>query len=1613
MKFVSTNIIELMIDKRYSIKMYCFNNTIKAYSKDLQSLKEWSGLVLGLPINMFIWMSKRSAWASSRFSLNPTTLEVKYLEGLKGGGSCVTKNKELVFSPRLNNQRFITNKLEENQIITVKLAENASESMNELKINQMVALELAENISESMKEMTIELNEISLLENANPHKCADPYVIAMKLLENFDITEYWAQPEYFEVRAAVASIIRRFLLAYFIKNQKVVSMTELDKKDKIDKIDKVIKIINRNEKLLPEICTLVELEIIKKLIYEACDTQNWWQKVLKELKEVKTAVAELQIFNPTLVKVTNYFEKNSKKLRGEFHKYAFQFEIFEKENAESINLQEQIQCLIEKELEKINQLGWEEAHILLDFFENCIKKGKINKDFVLNVLKTHLPNIRQNKAWQIKIKVVNILRSLRGHWDSDIFQTANNLYEVMKLDEQDSRLEIILGLSPKFLDNPSESQLRISQFKDDFITNKVYSIDLIVGREEIIQDIHKRFQNNNICMITGMGGIGKTSVALKYADDFKKCYQIIWVVKSNSITLDLISLATKLGISKNNYTLENFMISLKSQKIVKSVLLIFDNLERKTQLDDYYTTSENIKYLITSRNTEWEECIELGPLSYTKSEDYLKLRLFEQDENEESIKSLAQRMNGIALSLRQSVVCIKINKFSIQKYLELIQDLTSEEATAKTFELIASKINNKALELLSYFQPQDIPEDSIKTILVEKFGVKEWRIIRSQLIRCFIVRINIKRKWNIDQYIIEFIRSKNNQSMRNLLIKYYYENFRVDSNIYSEKYILKQVKKLFPHLKYFVKEIKFNNIMKISIYCNLVSAIIILDFNFEEAEQILEKIIDKANKIIDKTNKIIEDNLDFANIWENIGDIFYNIGNYERSEEFFMKCLEIREQILPPNHSDLASIYKGIGNLYVKKADYTKSEKFLLKCLEMINSPELENIYNSLGVLYMDKEDYKKSKEFYLKSLTIWEKFLPLHQNLSTIYINIGKLYIKKANYIKSEEFYFKSLKICEQILPSLHPDLAMIYNNIGELYSDKGDYIKSEEFFMKCLEIREQILPPNHPDLASIYKGIGDLYVKKADYTKSEEFLLKCFKIRQQILKPLHPDLANICNSLGVLYMDKEDYTKSEEFYLKSLMIWEQTLPPLHKNLSAIYFNIGKLYSKKTDYTKSEMFYFKSLNIREQILPSNHSDLAIIYNNIGELYNDNGDYIKSEEFFMKCLKIREEILPQFHSDLIFIYSNIGNLFNNKKDYAKSEEFYLKCLKISEKILEPLDKNLVGIYYRIGLLYRNNLDFTKSEEFYLKSLMISEKILPQNHEDLGIIYFNIGILYHEKADYIKSEEFFMKSLKIREQILIPLHPDLAILYNYIGLMYYYKEDYLKAEEFLFKCLKIQDQILGPNHPDQAHIYYTIAELYNRKSDYTKSEEFYLKCLDIYEQDPKRLDSRLVIIHISIGNLYSEKKDYIKSEEFYLKGLMIQEQILTPLDSNLADIYYYIGLLYYNIADYAKCEDFYIKCVNIREQILQPLHSNLADIYYKIGLLYNKKTDYSKSEEFFTKSLKIREQILPPLHPDLARVYNGMRLLYSNKTETTKSEEFYLKYLKIREQLSPQIYPDLE
>jgi len=477
--------------------------------------------------------------------------------------------------------------------------------------------------------------------------------------------------------------------------------------------------------------------------------------------------------------------------------------------------------------------------------------------------------------------------------------------------------------------------------------------------------------------------------------------------------------------------------------------------------------------------------------------------------------------------------------------------------------------------------------------------------------------------------------------------------------------------------------------------------------------------------------------------YNNIGNVYHNLGDYSKALEYHQKSLEIREKALGLEHPDVATIYNNIGGVYDKQGDYSKA------------------------------------LDYHQKSLDILEKVLGLeHPAVAASYNNIGNVYYKQGDYTKSLEYHQKSLRIREKVLGLEHPDVAISYNNIGLVYDKQGDYSKALEYHQKSLEIREKALGLEHPDVAVSYNNIGNVYYKQGDYSKALEYYQRSLEIGEKVLGLEHPDVALSYDNIGLVYNNLGDYTKSLEYYQKSLEILEKALGLEHPYVSVSYNRIGNVYDKQGDYSKSLEYYQRSLEIREKVLGLEHLDVALSYYNIGNVYDKLGDYSKALEYYQKSLEILEKALGLEHPDVAILYGNIGFEYEELGDYSKALEYFQRALKIREKVFGSEHENTLNVKNIIA--YVNEIILVKDQNKMKEYVFVAQTMpgdTPAKQKGMEGEYIMLEFadwnIKEESSLYDKNEEMqgLQKSIVVMKgNDIFKLHFENAIGIQ-LGLKY--------------------------------------------------------------------------------------------------------------------------------------------------------------------------------------------------------------------------------------------------
>lgn len=404
------------------------------------------------------------------------------------------------------------------------------------------------------------------------------------------------------------------------------------------------------------------------------------------------------------------------------------------------------------------------------------------------------------------------------------------------------------------------------------------------------------------------------------------------------------------------------------------------------------------------------------------------------------------------------------------------------------------------------------------------------------------------------------------------------------------------------------------------------------------------------------------------------------------------QCLSIAAQNLEDRNGNWAAAAAFLWNKLGRLKDACVYEKKAVDARELetsCNVLDLAQSYNNLGSVLYALESYCEALEYQERALKIWERVLPAeHSDLAASYNNVGTTCMSLGYQEKGLEYHLKALAIRENNLSAEHPNLAMSYSNVGSVYRSLGDYSKALEYHEKALRIREAILPADHPDVAQSLNNLGNTYSEMDQPESALFYLEKTLSIRQRILPPGHPSLATSYENVGNCYSSLGDYGKALQYLRKSLQIRETYLPADHPDIAASYDSLGNTYDAEGEYREALVCRLKAMECLERNQNMDPIMLAESYDNVSMSYSILNDCQNALEYQLKAVQIWKDTMPADHPGFAALFNNLAFSYYSCGDTRNALRYMEEALEISRQTLPAEDPKLDAIQKNLDYLSR-------------------------------------------------------------------------------------------------------------------------------------------------------------------------------------------------------------------------------------------------------------------------------------------------------------------------------------
>lgn len=521
-------------------------------------------------------------------------------------------------------------------------------------------------------------------------------------------------------------------------------------------------------------------------------------------------------------------------------------------------------------------------------------------------------------------------------------------------------------------------------------------------------------------------------------------------------------------------------------------------------------------------------------------------------------------------------------------------------------------------------------------------------------------------------------------------------------------------------------------------------------------------------------------------------------------------------------NEDLAWPFVGLSRFYEGQAAYEQARPWRQACLSAIKArlggmhPDVATSLNSLALLYKNQGRYDKAEILYHESLALYQRMLgDEHLYVAIGFNNLATLYKDQGRYGKAEPLYQKTLLMYEQLLGYENMDVATSLNNLAELYRLQGRYSEAEQLCQKALAMRKQILGDEHTYVAQSLNNLALIYDDQGRYSEAEQPYIKALEMKKNLLGNEHPDVAvSLCNLAG-FYQNQGRYSEAEPLYHDSLILYKRMLGNEHPNLAVILSNLALLYYDQGKYDEAEPQYQEVLQMTRCMLGNQHPYVASCLNNLAELYRSQGSYEEAEPLYIEALEMRKRLLGNEHPDVALSLNNLALLYDSQGRYREAEPLYVQALAMRKQLLGESHPDVASSLHNLAALYYSQGHYAEAELFYLEALAMRKQLLGEAHPDVASSLNNLAALYRFQGRYAEAEPLYLQIIELYKRQLGEAHPNVATSKNNLATLYYFQGRYAEAEPLYYRALHICETALGLGHPTTMTIRQNYADCLKR------------------------------------------------------------------------------------------------------------------------------------------------------------------------------------------------------
>ena len=787
------------------------------------------------------------------------------------------------------------------------------------------------------------------------------------------------------------------------------------------------------------------------------------------------------------------------------------------------------------------------------------------------------------------------------------------------------------------------------------------------GRDDLIDRLAGLLATNQAAVVTahGLGGIGKTQLALEFAHRNAGLYELIWWVPAENellVTTGLAALAPHLGLPTSQDQTEQaaaVMAELGRPERRGSWLLVFDNADDPRTLARFRPAGGHV--LLTSRNPAWGTVatrLQVDVLPAPEAVEFLITRT--GDDDRDAAAELAAELGGLPLALEQAGAYGEQTGVPLAEYLALYRRNHAEllahgqpadypATVATTWRLNVEEVAKtpaavQLLRLTAFLASEPIPLILVTAdpeVLPPELGaaVKDELILNEA--------VGALRRYSLVG------RDRNGLRVHRLVQVVVRANLDLDQRWAWAGAALRLVSSGFPRPGWDVTTWQVGALL--------------LPHALEAATNAEQQ---KAER--QATSALLS----------RVGGYLTERAQLPAARAAYERALRVDEGVLGNEHPDIASRLDALGSALERLGDLTGARSLLERALgisEAAHGPDhtaVADVLRSLAWVLQKLQDRAGARAALERALRIDQAILgPDHPIVALDLSSLGILLLDVGDFEAARDHYERALRIDEAAYGSEHPTVAAGHGNIGFALRQLGDLAGARAHLELALRIDEAVHGAGHPRVAKDVSDLGGLLLQLGDLSEARVQFDRALRIHEAIYGSEHPAVASDLHDIGYVLERLGDLPGARSRYERALQISRAVYGPDHPAVARDARSVGHVLGRLDHPAGAQAQFDEALRINLVAYGPSHPAVVGAMHVLGQWHHRTGNLAGAKAYLELALDIAEAQHGPGHLEVAYGSDTLGLVLEDIGDRDGARACYARALAIYLAVHGPDSPN--------------------------------------------------------------------------------------------------------------------------------------------------------------------------------------------------------------------------------------------------------------------------------------------------------------------------------------------------